>query len=227
MPFSSRKNKVHHSVLITPSNFISAMHPIVPQPGSVADSQRNTNMVKPRSKVEKPSSKKKTSGKDKSKSEVVMKVEQHEGDETEEQVEEKEKYEEVEKSPQVNVKEEDTPQEALNSPEVSQSSELAENTDYIALTSALSMLTRQQETSKRDLVKLSQMRQQAVEQPEQFLEKVKSGQVSFPKALYVTMVPSIDWNQYDFDNRELDAVIGRQRKESEKGVVEEVPLFNQ
>lgn len=126
------------------------------------------------------------------------------------------------------VKEEDTVRDDFDeSLEMSASPNLAENSDYIALTSALSMLTRQQETSKRDLVKLSQMRQQAVEQPEQFLDKVKDGQVAFPKALYVTMVPSIDWNQYDFENRELDAAFERQKKASKQGVVEEVPLFNQ
>lgn len=197
------------------------MHHIVPGPGSVATRQRNPNMVKPRSKVEKPCGKKKT---EKSRPEEMLKTK-------EEHVESVDNVKNDTDKPQTSpalVKEEDTVCDDFDeSLEKSVSPNLAENSDYIALTSALSMLTRQQETSKRDLVKLSQMRQQAVEQPEQFLDKVKDGQVAFPKALYVTMVPSIDWNQYDFENRELDAAFERQKKASKQGVVEEVPLFNQ
>lgn len=154
-------------------------------------------------------------------------MKEEDGEHLENEEEDTEKPEAAGETPQALVKEEYTLDDDFESLEKSPSSDLAQNTDYIALTSALSMLTRQQETSKRDLVKLSQMRQEAVEQPEQFLDKVKDGQVAFPKALYVTMVPSIDWNQYDFENRELDAAFERQKKVSKQGVVEEVPLFNQ
>ncbi|KAG5358283.1 hypothetical protein CJU89_4794 [Yarrowia sp. B02] len=175
-------------------------------------------MPKTRSKVDKPApNKKKASAKGKAKVDETLRHEEKEPEVAEEAAKEK--------SPEVVVKEEQDPQDDLKIPE--SSGGLAENTDYIALTSALALLTRQQETSKRDLVRLSQMRQQAVDEPEQFLEKVKSGEVSFPKGLFVTMVPKIDWTQYDFENRELDAAVVRQRKESEKGVVEAVPLFNQ
>ncbi|KAG5361530.1 hypothetical protein CJU90_2913 [Yarrowia sp. C11] len=182
-------------------------------------------MAKSRSRVEKPSGQRKTGTKEKPAKSVTIEAEP-EGlgekekeetevkEDTEEDTKEEEKKEEKEET-------EDQPNDKTSTPP------LSENPDYIALTSALSMLTKQQETSRRDLVKLSQMRQQAVEQPEEFLEKVKSGHVAFPKGLYVTMVPSIDWNQYDFENRELDAAITRQKKESEKGVAEELPLFNQ
>lgn len=110
----------------------------------------------------------------------------------------------------------------------SESTSLNENPDYIALTSALSMLTKQQRTSKKDLVTLSQLRQQAVESPEEFLQQLKSAKMTFPKSLHVAMVPQIDWDQYDFDNSALDAAIQRQMaKESQTGVLGEVPLFNQ
>lgn len=196
------------------------MLPIAPRPGSVADSLPKTTMVKPRSKVEKPVNKKKAAKKEKNKPEE-LKVEENEAQPKEKALEE------VAKTPETEIKEEQKPAEESKPANKIATSTLSENADYIALTSALSMLTRQQETSKRDLVKLSQMRQQAVEQPEQFLDKVKSAQVTFPQALYVTMVPSVDWKQYGFENRELDAAIERQKKAAEKGVVQEVPLFNQ
>lgn len=87
-----------------------------------------------------------------------------------------------------------------NNPSSSSSSkkELEQNPDYIALSASLNLLQTQHAKASRDIVKLRELKSEALVDPEKFKDElVKTGNIKeAPKPQKIAKVPEIDWSKY-------------------------------
>ncbi|KAK9454101.1 hypothetical protein V1511DRAFT_449087, partial [Dipodascopsis uninucleata] len=92
--------------------------------------------------------------------------------------------------------------------------DLDTNTDYIALSSTLELLTSQREIASEDIAKLQKLKSSALEDPDTFISRLKrDGKVEgAPKMQSIVRAPIVRWNKYGISNQNLE-------KEIEKGVV--------
>ncbi|KAJ8100407.1 hypothetical protein POJ06DRAFT_103859 [Lipomyces tetrasporus] len=92
--------------------------------------------------------------------------------------------------------------------------DLDSNTDYIALSSTLELLTSQRETASEDIAKLQRLKLDALDDPDGFIAKLKTeGKVDgAPKMQSIVRAPVVRWSKYGISNPVLE-------KEIEKGVV--------
>ncbi|KAK9367721.1 hypothetical protein V1509DRAFT_626029 [Lipomyces kononenkoae] len=92
--------------------------------------------------------------------------------------------------------------------------DLDTNTDYIALSSTLELLTSQREAASEDITKLQQLKLDAIDDPDGFIAKLKKdGKVDgAPKMQSIVRAPVVRWSKYGISNPVLE-------KEIEKGVV--------
>jgi len=100
--------------------------------------------------------------------------------------------------------------------------DMATNTDAIALRAAISLLTMQRERCKRDIIRLQQMKTEAMKNPDEFAKKIKStlqsrppasksrtfqnlskdeiteatDKLNIPKPIQIYRCPSITWGKY-------------------------------
>lgn len=83
--------------------------------------------------------------------------------------------------------------------------DLENNPDYIALNSALSLLKGQKKSAQEDIIKLRQLKQQALENPETIYEQLaKDGSIGgVPKPQSVVKVPVIPFEKYGIENARL------------------------
>jgi hypothetical protein len=79
-----------------------------------------------------------------------------------------------------------------------QNKELQQNPDYIALSSSLNLLRSQHAKASRDIVKLRELKAEALADPERFKEELKqTGQVQgAPKRQNIARAPDINWSKY-------------------------------
>lgn len=79
-----------------------------------------------------------------------------------------------------------------------QNKELQQNPDYIALSSSLNLLRSQHAKASRDIVKLRELKAEALADPEGFKEGLKqTGQVrGAPKRQNIAHAPDINWSKY-------------------------------
>ncbi|KAK9241188.1 hypothetical protein V1525DRAFT_392382 [Lipomyces kononenkoae] len=92
--------------------------------------------------------------------------------------------------------------------------DLDTNTDYIALSSTLELLTSQRETASEDIARLQRLKLDAMDDPDGFIAKLKKdGKVDgAPKMQSIVRAPVVRWSKYGISNPVLE-------KEIEKGVV--------
>ncbi|KAK9320625.1 hypothetical protein V1517DRAFT_328724 [Lipomyces orientalis] len=92
--------------------------------------------------------------------------------------------------------------------------DLDSNTDYIALSSTLELLTSQREKASEDIAKLQRLKIDALDDPDGFIAKLKrDGKVDgAPKMQSIVRAPVVRWSKYGISNPVLE-------KEIEKGVV--------
>lgn len=95
------------------------------------------------------------------------------------------------------------------------------NPDYIALTSALSLLQTQRSVACNDLIQLKKLKSDALEMPELFVASLKrTGKLqNVPKMQRITRAPIISWKKYRIENAVLDHRLAR-------GLVERQSVFN-
>lgn len=89
--------------------------------------------------------------------------------------------------------------------------DLDNNPDYIALNSALSLLEGQKKSAQEDIIKLSQLKQQALEEPETIYEQLaRDGSImGVPKPQSVVKVPVIPFEKYGIENPRLTRRLNR------------------
>ncbi|KAK9432317.1 hypothetical protein V1505DRAFT_366133 [Lipomyces doorenjongii] len=92
--------------------------------------------------------------------------------------------------------------------------DLDTNTDYIALSSTLELLTSQRETASEDIAKLQRLKLDAIDDPDGFIAKLKKEGIvdGAPKMQSIVRAPVVRWSKYGISNPVLE-------KEIEKGVV--------
>ncbi|KAK9375342.1 uncharacterized protein V1513DRAFT_442630 [Lipomyces chichibuensis] len=92
--------------------------------------------------------------------------------------------------------------------------DLDTNTDYIALSSTLELLTSQRETASEDIAKLQRLKLGAIDDPDAFIAKLKKEGIvdGAPKMQSIVRAPVVRWSKYGISNPVLE-------KEIEKGVV--------
>lgn len=96
------------------------------------------------------------------------------------------------------------------------------NPDYIALTSALSLLQTQRSVACNDLIQLKKLKSDALETPELFLTTLRrTGKLhNAPKMQRIARAPMVSWKKYGIENTVvLDHHLSR-------GLVERQPAFN-
>lgn len=104
--------------------------------------------------------------------------------------------------------------------------DLDNNPDYIALTSALSLLQTQRTRARNDIVQLNKLKTEALADPTRFVTELKkTGHIqNAPEMQAIVRTPLISWNQYGLDNQETKMLEYQIRK----GIVEhEHPPFSQ
>lgn len=112
--------------------------------------------------------------------------------------------------------------------------DVQDNPDYIALTSALSLLQMQLQIAQNDIVTLRNLKMDAMSNPEQFLLHLKSNtnpnatstndtsrglKSMIPSMQRIVKIPLISWDKYGIDNSSLDAQI-------KKGVVDRLDDYD-
>lgn len=116
-----------------------------------------------------------------------------------------------------NTKTTTTPSSAASKP-VPKPIELENNPDYLALSSALSLLQAQRDRARNDIVQLSKLKAEALINPESFIANLKrTGKIKdAPQMQTIVRTPYIPWEQYGLDNLDTQ-MLDRQLK---KGIVE-------
>lgn len=94
------------------------------------------------------------------------------------------------------------------------------NPDYIALTSALSLLLNQRKVACNDLVHLKKLKTNALNDPERFLSDLRrTGRLpNVPKMQRIVRAPVVSWKSYGIENVHLDHQIAR-------GLVDKTPVL--
>ncbi|VVT51289.1 uncharacterized protein SAPINGB_P003047 [Magnusiomyces paraingens] len=102
---------------------------------------------------------------------------------------------------------------SLTSPDntKTQSFNIENNPDYIALTSALSILESQRAKARRDIICLKNLKTEALRNPEDFMREVrKTGRVyGAPTMQNIVRAPFIQWEKYGIDLSDLEQRIRR------------------
>lgn len=85
------------------------------------------------------------------------------------------------------------------------------NPDYIALTSALSLLLTQRSVACNDLIQLKKLKAEALDNPEQFVAGLRrTGKLPrVPKMQRIVRAPMVSWKTYDIENVHLDHQLAR------------------
>lgn len=85
------------------------------------------------------------------------------------------------------------------------------NPDYIALTSALSLLLTQRSVACNDLIQLKKLKTEALDNPEQFVAGLRrTGKLPrVPKMQRIVRAPMVSWKTYDIENVHLDHQLAR------------------
>lgn len=94
------------------------------------------------------------------------------------------------------------------------------NPDYIALTSALSLLLTQRSVACNDLVQLKKLKAEALSNPEKFLAGLRrTGKLpNVPKMQRIVRAPIVSWKTYGIENVHLDHQLAR-------GLVDRTPAL--
>lgn len=95
------------------------------------------------------------------------------------------------------------------------------NVDYIALTSALSLLRTQRSVACNDLIQLKKLKTDALENPDIFITSLRrTGKLqNVPKMQRITRAPIVSWKNYGIESTVLDHHLTR-------GLVERQPAFS-
>lgn len=118
--------------------------------------------------------------------------------------------------------------------------DLSNNPDYIALTSALSLLQTQRSRARTDILQLHRLKSEALADPSRFIAQLrKTGKVAgAPRVQRVVRAPMVHWGQYGggesgvglmdtLKTKRLEHAIGKGVVESGKGPFGEVRLFDE
>ncbi|GAB0086672.1 ZZ-type zinc finger-containing protein 3 [Sergentomyia squamirostris] len=75
---------------------------------------------------------------------------------------------------------------------------LKNNSDYQTLLKTIAILQAQRAQSLKDIDKLANMKNEALENPSEFIEKLTRGEdLGFPQRVNIAVVPKIDFSKYD------------------------------
>ena len=91
------------------------------------------------------------------------------------------------------------------------SADVETNPDYIALTSALSLLLTQRSVACNDLIQLKKLKTEALDDPEKFLAGLRrTGKLpNVPKMQRIVRAPMVSWKTYGMENVHLDHQLAR------------------
>lgn len=115
------------------------------------------------------------------------------------------------------------PQNHPSPPSSFSNSDLETNPDYIALTSTLSLLLTQRSNACQDLIQLQNLKREALENPEEFLDRLRrTGGTqtipNIPKMQRIVRAPVVSWKSYGIENVHLDHRLAR-------GLVDRQPVL--
>lgn len=101
------------------------------------------------------------------------------------------------------------------------------NPDYIALTSALTLLQNQRSIACKDLVELQRLKSEALSNPQGFLQNLQQGSASgsgnsssrIPKMQRVVKAPLVSWQNYGIQGQDP-------LRQQSKGIMDNHPSFS-
>ncbi|OUM56066.1 hypothetical protein BVG19_g5737 [[Candida] boidinii] len=99
-----------------------------------------------------------------------------------------------------------------DSPKLTNQEKLENNTDFISLCSTLSLLKRQLEISKNDIINLKNLKLNYLNNPVNIIDSLNSKKFNknLPKKLNVLNLPEINWEKYNTSNKSIDLLFNNE-----------------